>query len=249
MKALLKKLKSFSDPVRKQSVSRCIITHHGSHMNPYLTPKSYYFFFSFFSFLPFLHKLCSWPFEWIYKIYFWPTFLLLLLRLSPRNLAEPKDLGARQRRPPKCCVSEQTFPSPTPSLLQFLCHPGQEQALKGRSLISLTRQRLNLTKTAASGGPQEQARTFWIFREENKLTSPAWSSVYAKLAGRDLQLWAETRFGFCRFGCPWKPIMGQKILINAKTQMNSRIGRKDDMINSKIVFVQRWCRESVSKNE
>lgn len=33
--------------------------------------------------------------------------------------------------------------------------------------------------------------------------------------------------------------MGQKILINAKTQMNSRIGRKDDMINSKIVFVQR----------
>lgn len=146
-------------------------------------------------FFLFLHKLCSWPFEWIYKIYFWPTFLLLLLRLSPRNLAEPKDLGARQRRPPKCCVSEQTFPSLTPSLLQFLCHSGQEQALKGRSLMSLTRQRLNLTKTAASGGPQEQARTFWIFREENKLTCPAWSSVYAKLAGRDLQLWAETRFG------------------------------------------------------
>lgn len=146
-------------------------------------------------FFLFLHKLCSWPFEWIYKIYFWPTFLLLLLRLSPRNLAEPKDLGARQRRPPKCCVSEQTFPSLTPSLLQFLCHSGQEQALKGRSLMSLTRQRLNLTKTAASGGPQEQARTFWIFREENKLTCPAWSSVYAKLAGRDLQPWAETRFG------------------------------------------------------
>lgn len=58
-----------------------------------------------------------------------------------------------------------------------------------------------------------------------------------------MQNWQEETYSFEQkpglVYCPWKPIMGQKILINAKTQMNSRIGRKDNMVNSNIAFVQR----------
>lgn len=166
MKALLKKLKYFSDTLRKQSVIRRIITHHDSHMKSYLNfwpfcpslhPKSSHFFFSFLSFLLLLHKLCFWPFEQIYKIYSWPTFLLLLLQLSSRNLAKPKGLVARQRSPLMSYISEGTFTSLTLPLFQLLCHSDREQALKGRSLISFKEQNswtklLNLTKIAAHEG-------------------------------------------------------------------------------------------------
>lgn len=58
-----------------------------------------------------------------------------------------------------------------------------------------------------------------------------------------MQNWQEETYSLEQkpglVSCPWKQIMGQKILINAKTQMNSRIGRKDNMVNSNIAFVQR----------